>query len=233
MSSLRAIIIEDDPVAQKNLQLLAERDPRIDLVGCFGNSEDAIDFMTGNDVDLIFLDVELPGVSGLEMLENSPALPQVIFATANKDYAFDAYQFEATDFLKKPITKIKFEGSVSKAVAKAGETSTKRDKDKPNYIFVKSDGRLVRIMIEDILYIENVGDYVKVVTNNGSHVTYNTMRAVDGKLSEYDFYKVHRSFIVNLSKVVDIEDNSLVIGQTVIPISRSNRQGLMDRLNLL
>lgn len=231
MNSLRTIIIEDDPIAQKNLEHLVEKDDRLSLLGCFGNSEDAIDFMTSNDVDLIFLDVELPGGSGLEMLENSPALPQVIFATANKEYAFDAFQFEATDFLKKPISSGKFEMSVSKAIKRAAEAPQRREK--PNYIFVKSDGRLVRIMIEEILFIENVGDYVKVVTSNGSYVTYNTMRAVDSKLSDYDFYKVHRSFIVNLSKVVDIEDNSLVIGSTVIPISRSNRQGLMDRLNLL
>lgn len=231
MSTLRTIIIEDDPIAQKNLEHLAGKDDRLELLKSFGNSEDAIDFMTSNDVDLIFLDVELPGGSGLDMLENSPALPQVIFATANKEYAFDAFQFEATDFLKKPISSSKFEMSVTKAVKRAEDSPSRREK--PNYIFVKSDGRLIRIMIEDILFIENVGDYVKVVTSQGNHVTYNTMRAVDTKLSNYDFYKVHRSFIVNLSKVVDIEDNSLVIGQTVIPISRSNRQGLMNRLNLL
>ncbi|GGH72808.1 MAG: response regulator transcription factor [Bacteroidetes bacterium] len=231
MSTLRTIIIEDDPIAQKNLEHLCSKDDRLELLKCFGNSEDAIDFMTSNDVDLIFLDVELPGESGLDMLENSPALPQVIFATSNKEYAFDAFQFEATDFLKKPISAGKFEMSVSKAAKRAEEAPTRREK--PNYIFVKSDGRLVRIMIQDILFIENVGDYVKVVTSNGNYITYNTMRAVDAKLSDYDFFKVHRSFIVNLSKVVDIEDNSLVIGTTVIPISRSNRQGLMDRLNLL
>lgn len=164
-------------------------------------------------------------------MENSPALPQVVFATANTEYAFDAFKFEATDFLKKPIPPGKFEQSVNKAIKRALDNNVKREK--PNYIFVKSDGRLIRVMIEDILFIENVGDYVKVVTNKGNHVTYNTMRAVDSKLADYDFYKVHRSFIVNLSKVVDIEDNSLVIDNTVIPISRSNRQGLMDRLNLL
>lgn len=231
MNSLRSIIIEDDLVALKNLEILCGKDPRVNLIGSFGNSEDAVDFMTSNDVDLIFLDVELPGESGLDFLENSPALPQVIFATANKEYAFDAFQFEATDFLKKPISAGKFETSVTKAVKNANETQTFREK--PNYIFVKSDGRLIKIMISDILFIENVGDYVKVVANTGNFVTYNTMRAVDEKLSQYDFYKVHRSFIVNLSKVVDIEDNSLIINDKVIPISRSNRQGLMDRLNLL
>ncbi|NVK29178.1 MAG: response regulator transcription factor [Flavobacteriia bacterium] len=231
MSTLRTIIVEDDPLAQRNIEHLCSKDDRIELIGSFGNSEDAVDFMTSNDVDLIFLDVELPGESGLDLLENSPALPQVIFATANKEYAFDAFQFEATDFLKKPINTGKFEASVTKAMKRASETKVMREK--PNYIFVKSDGRLVKIMIADILFIENVGDYVKVVTNAGNYITYNTMRAVDEKLSQYDFYKVHRSFIVNLSKVVDIEDNSLVIDQKVIPISRSNRQGLMDRLNLL
>lgn len=231
MTTLRSIVIEDDPIAQKNLEILCGKDDRIQLIGSFGNSEDAVDFMTSNDVDLIFLDVELPGESGLELLENSPALPQVIFATANKEYAFDAFQFEATDFLKKPISNGKFEAAVTKAVNRASERKVFRDK--PNYIFVKSDGRLVKIMIHDILFIEKVGDYVKVVSSKGNYITYNTMRAVDEKLSQYDFYKVHRSFIVNLSKVVDIEDNSLIIEDKVIPISRSNRQGLMDRLNLL
>ncbi len=231
MNTLRSIIIEDDPLALKHLEVLCKKDDRVELIASFGNSEDAVDFLTSNDIDLIFLDVELPGNSGLDLLENSPALPQVIFATANKEYAFDAFQFEATDFLKKPVKNSAFESAVTKAVRRASETSVVRDK--PNYIFVKSDGRLVKIMISDILFIENVGDYVKVVTNTGNYITYNTMRAVDEKLSSYDFYMVHRSFIVNLGKVVDIEDNSLVIGKAVIPISRSNRQGLMDRLNLL
>lgn len=231
MSTLRSIIIEDDPLALKHLEVLCQRDDRIELVASFRNSEDAVDFLTSNEIDLIFLDVELPGNSGLDLLENSPTLPQVIFATANKEYAFDAFQFEATDFLKKPVKNGAFESAVTKAVKKADDQPITRDK--PNYIFVKSEGRLVKITISDILYIENVGDYVKVVTQSGNFITYNTMRAVDEKLSAYDFYKVHRTFIVNLSEVVDIEDNSLFIGSAVIPISRSHRQGLMDRLNLL
>lgn len=231
MRKLRTIIIEDDLIAMKNLEILCGRDSRVDLIGSFGNSEDAVDFLTSNEVDLIFLDVELPGESGLELLENSPALPQVIFATANKEYAFDAFQFEATDFLKKPISAAKYDAGVTKALKRANENQSLRDI--PDYIFVKSDGRLIKITIANILFIENVGDYVKVVTPKGNYITYNTMRAVDEKLSKYGFFKVHRSFIVNLSHVVDIEDNSLVIHDKVIPISRSNRQGLMDRLNLL
>lgn len=230
MNILRTIIIEDDPIAQKNIEHLCTKNNWISHLKSFSNSEDAIDYLTSHEVDLIFLDIELPGGSGLDMLENSPALPQVVFATSNTDYAYDAFQFEATDFLKKPISLDKFDQSVTKAIKRA---ENKPKIDKPDYIFVKSDGRLLRIMIEDILFIENVGDYVKVVTSKGNFITYNTMRAVDAKLSEYNFFRVHRTFIVNISKIEDIEDNSLVIFKTVIPISRSNRQGLMSKLNLL
>lgn len=231
---LRTIIIEDDLLASRILQRHCEHNDDIQLISSFTNSEDAMDFLTMNDIDLIFLDIELPGISGLQFLENSPYLPQVIFATGNTEYAFDAFEHEATDFLKKPISYSKFELAVSKAVKKSTEKRPiQQEGKKVDYIFVKADGRLKRIELKNILFIENVGDYVKIVTENGNYITYNTLKAVDSKLGQFNFFKVHRSYIINLDKVSDVEENALTIQQNVIPISRANRSALMDRLNLL
>ncbi|GAB5557532.1 MAG: LytTR family DNA-binding domain-containing protein [Schleiferiaceae bacterium] len=235
--NLKCIIVEDEIIAQKNLENHCKKHESVELLEVFSNGLDAIEFLKSNEVDLIFLDIEMPELTGLEFLEKSPILPQVIFTTAKKEYAFEAYQHDVTHFLKKPISYSSFEVAITKALknatpTKAAETTVTAP-ESINEVFIKVSGKFVRLSFDEILYIENVGDYVKIVTPGKSHVIHGTIKAMAAKLPENLFYRVHRSYIVNLTHIVDIEEGTLVIRDKVIPISRANRSGLMSKINLL
>ncbi len=229
--SLTCIIVEDELMSRKSLQRLCEQHGSLSVLGTFDNATGALEFMTENTVDLIWLDVEMPGLSGLELLERLPSIPYVVLTTTETKYAFDAFQYQVTDYLKKPITFPRFNIAVGKVLdlnnrAKAG-LPTERDE-----IYIKTDGRYIRLPFNSISYIENTGDYVKIYTTTHTHIVYATMKYLEEKLGS-QFLRVHRSYIVHLDKIVDIEENTLVINKKVIPISRANKSELMNRLNLL
>jgi DNA-binding LytR/AlgR family response regulator len=156
---------------------------------------------------------------------------QVILTTAKVEYAYEAFEYHVTDYLKKPISFPRFEEAVRKAVELLRQND--RTKTGANEIYIKEDGRLVRLLYDDILYIENAGDYVCIQTTTSKHIIYGTIRSLEARLPTSKFLKVHRSFIINLGKIKDIEDATLVIDRKVIPISRSHRNMLMNNLNLL
>ncbi|GAB3510572.1 LytR/AlgR family response regulator transcription factor [Emticicia fontis] len=227
---LRCIIVEDEVMARKSLQRLCEQHESLDLVSVFENAEDALVFLSTEKVDVIWLDVEMPGLSGFDLLENLTSIPQVVMTTTKTEYAFDAYQYQVTDYLKKPVMLPRFKMAVDKILelnARKTTVSTQRQE-----IYVKSEGRYIRLPYTDILYIENIGDYVKIFTLDNSYIIHTTMKYLEEKLGS-QFLRVHRSFIVHLDKIVDIEENNLVIAKKVIPISRANKPELMNRLNML
>jgi DNA-binding LytR/AlgR family response regulator len=226
------MIVDDDIMAQKLLERLCRKIESLNVVQICANGKEALDSLLIEPIDLIFLDIEMPEMTGIEFLHHAVSLPQIIFTTCKTEYAFEAFECDAViDYLKKPITFSRFQ----KAVEKALEIHKKNDayRTNANEVYVREDGRLIRIPHEDILYFENVGDYVCVKTNTSSHIIHRTLKGIDAKLTNSQFLKVHRSFIVNLTKIKDIEDGTLVIGRKVIPISRVNKPILMGKLNLL
>ncbi|WP_461098117.1 LytR/AlgR family response regulator transcription factor [Spirosoma luteolum] len=226
----RCIIVEDEVMARKSLQRLCEQHGSLELLAVFENAEDALAFLSTEEVDLIWLDVEMPGLSGFDLLENLTSMPQVVMTTTKTEYAFDAYQYQVTDYLQKPVTQPRFKIAVEKVLDlnnRKTAVSTERQE-----IYIKTDGRYIRLPYTEILYVENVGDYVKIVTKTQAHVVHTTMKYLEEKLGS-PFLRVHRSFIVHLDKIVDIEENNLVVDKKVIPISRANKPELMNRLNLL
>jgi DNA-binding LytR/AlgR family response regulator len=230
---MRALIIDDDLMARTALERLVNKDERLELVGVCEDAESALAFFQKEpDVaELLFLDVEMPGMSGIELLDRIPVLPLIVFTTSNADYAAEAFEYQAIDFLKKPIAMPRFEQAVDRVMAFVGKREAY--KERANEIFVREDGRLVRIACDDILYFENVGDYIRIKTVAGQHIFHVTLKGVDEKLNDPRFLKVHRTFIVNLSKIKDIEEHNLVIERTVIPISRANKGELLNRLKIL
>lgn len=218
-------------MSRKALQRLCEQHGSLDVVAAFDNAMGALDFLAEQMVDLIWLDVEMPGLSGLQLLERLPFIPYVVLTTSKTEYAFDAFQYQVTDYLKKPISVPRFNIAVEKVLElstrlKSGPSSERKE------IYIKTDGRYIRLPFENIMYIENTGDYVKIHTNGQTHIVYSTMKYLEEKLGK-QFLRVHRSYIVHLDKIVDIEENTLVISNKVIPISRANKPELMNRLNLL
>lgn len=227
---LKCIIVEDEIMARKSLQRLCEQHDSLQLIAAFENAEDALAFLATEEVELIWLDVEMPGLSGFGLLENLTSMPQVIMTTTKTEYAFEAYQYQVTDYLQKPITLPRFKVAVEKVL----ELNSRKTAVSPERqeIYVKIEGRYIRLPYAEITFVENVGDYVKIFTTKNSYVVHTTMKYLEEKLGN-QFLRVHRSFIVHLDKIVDIEENNLVISNKVIPISRANKSELMTRLNML
>ena len=228
---MNCMIVDDDIMARKSIEKLCTKSENLEISAICESAEEALKLLGKEPIDLIFLDVEMPGLSGIDFLEEASFLPQIILTTSKTEYAYEAFQYQVTDYLKKPFTFPRFQKSVDKAL----EIHEKNQevKSNGNEVYVKEDGRFIRVSYDDILFFENVGDYVRVKTDAASHIIHSTLKNIDSKLNNTRFLKVHRSFIVNLDKIVDIQENSLVIDKTVIPISRANKPLLMSKLNFL
>jgi DNA-binding LytR/AlgR family response regulator len=231
---IKTIIVEDEIMARKSLEKLCSKNSHIHLVESFENAEDTLDYLSSdNDIDLLLLDIEMPGLSGIDLLDRLKIRPQVIFTTSHTDYAYEAFEYEVCDFLKKPILADRFTKSVLKAKQILDQLNDSSNFSAENEIYIKQDGRFIRIPYKSVYYFENVGDYIKVFTEKGNFIIYGALKTVDAKLSYPGFLKVHRSYIVNLEKIKDIEDNTLVIEKKVIPISRAYKPILFKTINIL
>lgn len=227
---MKAIIVDDDFMSLNNLDYLCEKISDLEVVGKFDNALDAIDFLKTQAVDVIFLDIEMPEFSGIDFVKNVKNLPQIIFTTAKSEYAMEAFEYEAIDYIQKPVTLPRLQ----KAVRRITNQDQQNEVLSTEYIFIKVDGRLVRIMLKDILFIETLGDYIVFFTvDKQKYIVHSTLKAMDSKLIHPDFVKVHRSYIVNISKIVDIEESNLVIADKVIPISRSHKSQLLNKIKTI
>lgn len=230
---IQTIIVEDELMARKSLENLCGKNKSIELVGIYENAEDALVKINDSKIQLILLDIEMPGMSGIELMDKITYLPQVIFTTGNKEYAYEAFEYDITDFLKKPITGDRFSKAIDKVVDIASKQDQTASASVANELYLKTDGRFVRLAYDDILYFENVGDYIKAITTHGNYVFHDTLKALDLKITNPRFLKVHRSYIINMGKIKDIEDNSIVISDKVIPVSRAYKSILMKSINLI
>lgn len=213
------------------MERLCEQHSSLEVLAVFDSAISAVAYLTEQEIDLIWLDVELPGLTGFGLLERIPWIPFVVLTSTKTEYAYDAFQYQVTDYLKKPITPVRFQSTVEKVLDLHSRTKPNNPNGRQE-IYVKMDGRYVRVPFSTICYLENTGDYVKIVTHTQIHIVYGTMKQLEEKLGDA-FMRIHRSFIINLEKIVDIEVNTLVIGDKVIPISRANRPELMKRLNMI
>ena len=226
---LNSIIVDDEPLARSFLERYCERTGFLEVAGSFPDSLSALEYLNANEVKLLFLDVEMPGDSGFRLLDQLSYMPKVILTTSKTDYAFDAFQYHVTDYLKKPITYNRFIEAVNKVIEK--EKNSKNE-TRTDDIFIKSEGKFIRLSFKDILYIESMGDYVKYFTPVKNYLSHSTLKSVEEKMDARQFMKVHRSFIVNLNKIKDIKDHSLVIEGKVIPISKAIKPEVMERINV-
>jgi len=225
-----SIIVEDLQAAADFLKKFCERSGIVDVEGHFLNAEEALTYLSENLVDVIFLDVEMPGLSGFELMDRLVYTPQVILTTSKTEYAYDAFQYNVTDYLKKPFTYQRFLEAVQKVQVRKAEQEAESGSD---HIFIKADGKLVRLENEDILYIESMGDYVKFVTAERKYITHNTIKNLETKVDGQRFMKVHRSFIVNMARIDDIQENSLYIRGTNIPISKAHKGKVMQKIKVV
>ncbi|MEO1416738.1 MAG: LytTR family DNA-binding domain-containing protein [Bacteroidota bacterium] len=225
---LRCIIVDDDKMARHSLKRLCEKVDYVEVIHVFEDAIQALQALPELSPDVLLLDIEMPDFSGLDLVKQLDKGQQVIFTTSKKDYALEAFNQEATDYLIKPVTLPRLMQALERAkgAKAANEGAT-------NEIFVKANRRYVRLKLDDILYVETKGDYVVFRTEKESLIVHSTLKNIESQLDPEKFVKVHRSYIVNLSRIVDIEEGTLVIEDKVIPISRAQRPILMDRIQVI
>ncbi|EDP98157.1 LytTR family DNA-binding domain-containing protein [Kordia algicida OT-1] len=239
---MKSIIVDDEAAARAITKQLCKKIEALTVAEEFENAIDAIKYLNNNTVDLIFLDIHMPTFSGFDFIQTLKNPPLIILTTSDRNFALDAFEYDCVvDYLVKPITPERFAKAVDRikdrSVAnKIEEPLQPNDEDTAtvgNDLYVNIDRRLVKINVPDICLIEAKGDYIKIKAEDKNYVVHSTLKKIEEKLPTHLFLKVHRSYIINTTKIVDIEDNSVLIKQDVIPVSRANRKELMKRLNLL
>ena len=241
---MRCIIVDDEDMSRVHLEHLCKMVEKIVIVDTFADAMSAYRFLEKTAIDLIFLDIEMPDFSGIELVQSLPNPPAIIFTTSKEHYAIETFDFIETvvDYLLKPITLHRLLKGVERYEQRWSATNVTAPKpsipvapatkvtQENDYLFVKTERKYVRIDLKELLYVETVGDYSIFKTANQQFTVHATLKSVKERLSMPNFLKVHRSFIVNLNKIKDVEDSSLLIGDKVIPVSRNHRTRLMERI---
>jgi len=232
------IIIDDEEMARAIIEQFSIQNKELTLNAQFSDAIHAIKYLNQNQVDLIFLDIHMPTFSGFDLIQTLKNPPKIILTTSDRNFALEAFEYNCiVDYLVKPISKDRFDKAVSKATAFSkpfNPTLKENSKQESNQdLYVNIDRRLIKINFLSIYLIEAKGDYILIKTNDKNYTVHSTLKKIEEKLPKDLFLKIHRSFIINTKKIIDIEDNSVLIEKDVIPVSRSNRPELMKRLNLL
>jgi DNA-binding LytR/AlgR family response regulator len=228
MKKMRCIIVDDEPVARKIIREFTAQVPFLELAGEFENVHKTKTFLHADHADLMFLDIEMPKLSGLDYLKRSTVDPLVILTTAFPEYALEGYELDIIDYLLKPIAFNRF----LKAVQKAREYNELRHSNavvaNPTYLFVRSEKRIEKVELKDILYIESFGNYVNIHTGQKKIVAYLTLKGLESQLPAQEFIKIHQSFLVSFSHIGAIEGNQVFINNKPLPISRNYRESVMQ-----
>jgi DNA-binding LytR/AlgR family response regulator len=232
---ITVVAIDDEPLA---LQLVAgyiEKTPGLKLAGKFDNPVEASEFISNNHVELIFVDIQMPDLNGIEFTRLLEKGPKVIFTTAFEKYAIDGYKLDIVDYLLKPFSYEEFLASVKKArnLISLEQKAMHKVESNEEFLFLKSDYKIRRINFNDILYIEGLKDYVKVYTRNDPKpiLTISTLKLIESKLPESKFMRVHRSFIVNLKRIETIDRSRIVFGKAYIPVSDQYKEKFQEFLD--
>ncbi|MBC3845379.1 response regulator transcription factor [Winogradskyella echinorum] len=236
---MNCIIIDDEATARAIIGQLCTNVPSLNVLEDFPNALQAIKYLNQNEIDLIFLDIHMPDFTGFDFIDTIKNPPKIILTTSDPNFAIQAFGYDCiVDYLVKPITPERFKKAIAKAeaikpsVAKS-KSSSQVETTSGNDLYVNIDRRLIKIDIPSIYLIEAKGDYIHVKTEDKNYTVHSTLKKIEEKLPDSLFLKIHRSYIINVDKIIDIEDNSVLIKKDVIPVSRSNRPELMKRLNLL
>lgn len=236
MKKMKCIAVDDEPLALSIIEGFCGKVNFIELAAKCSNAIEAAEIIKSESIDLMFLDINMPHLTGVDFVKITDNMPMVIFTTAYPDYALTGFELNAVDYLLKPFSFDRFFKAVSKAYdlfnLKASSKQPLHPETAPlpqqDYIMVRVEYSTVKINIKDILYIEGLKDYVKIATVNKNYVTKSSMKNVEDKLPQDKFIRIHKSFIVHLDKVEAFENNHVVIGDTRIPLGSNNRDAFLN-----
>lgn len=232
---MRCLIVDDEPIARRGMVKLVGSRSELSVAGVAGSADEALAFLGENSVDLVFLDIEMPGLSGMELARRLPEGCQVVFTTAYSDYACESYDVDATDYLMKPIDPDRFNHAVDKALTFAGMMAAAEPPEPPaasaseEILTVKSDRRYVRLRVDEITFVEGLKDYLIIHTGERRIVTRMTVKSLEEALPS-QFLRVGKSYIVNRDKIDSFDNNDLYIGSSVVPIGVSYKQEVLKIL---
>lgn len=241
---INVIIVDDEPLAQDVLETYIEKIPELHLVQKCNNAFEANEALKNGHIDLMFLDIQMPQLTGIDFLKTLNKPPLVIFTTAYSNYAIEGFELNALDYLLKPISMERFLKAVNKAMDQLdlqqrdkapAAVAQSEPEDKSEFIFVKADKKLVKVNFEEIIYIEGLKDYVIIRTDKGRIITLQTMKSLEDKLPASQFKRIHRSYIVNISKINAIVGNMVeVIEKNAakhLPVGKNYRDELLEIVN--
>jgi DNA-binding LytR/AlgR family response regulator len=229
---LNCVILDDSSIQRTIISKLVSNHISLKLVGEFSNAIEAKNFMSYNSIDLLFLDVEMPILNGFHFLDVLKVKPQVIFITSKPEYALKAFDYDATDYLQKPITNARFDAAIKRAINLQMLLTENQDED-AEHIFIKSKLKKLKVFTAKIKWIEAFGDYIKVVTDEESHLVLSTMKAFENDLPKEKFIRVHKSYILNIDKVDKFNSKFAEIETTKIPLSRNKKEDLKKALETI
>lgn len=233
INNLRCLVIDDEPLAIDVIENYLQR-LNVSVIQRCENPVEAFRLISSQEYNLVFLDIEMPLLTGLELLKSIKEPPGIIITTAYREYAVEGFEFEVLDYLVKPIPFPRFMKAMERAMKTSRSAAAPADNAPPTFeneaIFLKVDRKFVRVLIKDILYVESLKDYIRVKTNTDSFVSYQSLTSITEKLPPEKFIRVHRSFTIAIDKVKVIQGGYLEIGEKLIPISREHRQEVLSRI---
>lgn len=233
---MNCIVVDDSKIARAAIKPLIAQFDFLNLVQECETPVEAFTYLQKEPVDLIFLDVEMPGMTGLELIKNLEKPPIIILITSKKEYAAEAFELNVVDYLIKPLTLPRFMVAVNKAkelFEKKEPRQVVNDARNKDYIFVRSGGILIKIKIDSIQYVQAIGDYVNIYTTEKRYTVHITLKNIEEKLPPDKFFRLHRSYLVALNHIDNIEENSAYTGKHPLPIAGQFKKDLLRRLNMI
>lgn len=232
---IRCLIVEDEPLAREIISRYVQQTPTLQLAGECANAIQAFTFLQQHPVDLMFLDIRMPQLNGNDFLKALQNPPKVIFTTAYSDYALESYELNAVDYLMKPITFERFLKAVSKAsdtaITKSDTRAVPDEKKAGSFVYFRADRKMIKVMLSDILYVESMKDYVKILTTDNTIISRQSITSVEAMLPEKEFIRTHRSFIVSIQKIRSFSQELIEIEKAEIPIGKIYRNSVMKMLS--
>ena len=232
---INVLIVDDEPLAQDIIETYVNRVNELNLVGRCSNAMEANEMLQNNKIDLMFLDIQMPQLTGVDFLKTLTNPPLVIFTTAYSEYAVEGFELNAVDYLLKPISFDRFLKAVNKATEQLAFQKTAEESEDADHFYVKSDKKLVRVKYSEILYIEGLKDYVIIRMETTRVITLQTMKSLEDKLPSSHFRRIHRSYIVNIDKILAIDGSTVDLhekGQTKeLPIGKNYKDEILDLIN--
>jgi len=230
---MKALIVDDNDIARTTLAHLAKQVPNLTIVNEYSNAIEAYNHLQTNQIDLIFLDIEMPEMTGIELTKNLSGKDIIIiFTTSNKDYALEAFELNIADYILKPVMPARFLQAVSKAQSILESRKEDVEVTKDEFLFVRDSNITRRLKLDDIFYAEAMGDYVKFYTREKMFAIHGKMKTAEERLPKEDFIRVHRSYIVSVGKIDTLQDGGIMINGKFIPVADAYRKALNTRMNV-